>query len=238
MTSDHSESLCMSARGLSKIYDTSGEPFTALSDISIDLHAGEFIAVTGRSGSGKSTLLNLLAGLDRSSSGNIWSHSDVETDITTLNEESMARWRGKNVGIVFQSFQLLPSLTVLENVLMPMDLCGIIPKADRRQRANRLLEDLEILDHANKLPSDMSGGQQQRAAIARALANDPDIIFADEPTGNLDTTTAKSVMELFAKLCARGKSIVMVTHDIDLTDYFTRTFELIDGRHVSAEVAA
>lgn len=237
MTTAHPDSLRMSAIGLSKTYESGGEPFTALKDISIDVHAGEFIAVTGRSGSGKSTLINLLSGLDTSSAGHIWSHSPAKTDITKLSEENLARWRGKTAGIVFQSFQLLPSLTILENVLLPMDLCGIIAKGERLQRANVLLEELEIIEHANKLPSDMSGGQQQRAAIARARANDPDIIFADEPTGNLDTQTARSVMELFARLCERGKSVVMVTHDLELASYFSRTFELIDGRHVTTEAA-
>ncbi|WP_036221008.1 ABC transporter ATP-binding protein [Maritalea myrionectae] len=225
----------LSAKRISKIYNTGGTTCAALRDISIDISPGEFIAIIGRSGSGKSTLINLLAGLDVSTSGEIISRSDSITDITKLSEEELARWRGKNVGIVFQSFQLLPSLSVLENILMPMDLCNIIPKAERLTRAKSLLDDLEILHQSDKLPSELSGGQQQRAAIARALANDPNIIFADEPTGNLDTTTAKSVMDLFAVLCLRNKSVVMVTHDLALTDYYSRTFELADGVQIVSE---
>ena len=227
----------LSAKHVSKTYNTGGTPCVALNDVSIDISPGEFIAIIGRSGSGKSTLINLLAGLDNSTDGEIISKSEPATDITKLGEEELARWRGKNVGIVFQSFQLLPTLSVLENVLMPMDLCNIIPKSERVARAKSLLDELEILHQADKLPSELSGGQQQRAAIARALANDPSIIFADEPTGNLDTTTAKSVMDLFASLCQRNKSVVMVTHDLDLTDYYTRTFELADGKQVVLEDA-
>ena len=229
--------LRLAARGLGRTYDTGSGPFEALRDASLEVRSGEFIAVTGRSGSGKSTLINLLSGLDRASRGSIWSTADGGTDVTALDEEGLARWRGRSVGIVFQFFQLLPALSVLENTMMPMDLCNMHPRSERRDRAMALLADLGIEAHADKLPLDMSGGQQQRAAIARALANDPAILFADEPTGNLDTASGAVVMEMFAGLCARGKSVVMVTHDQDLAPHFTRTITLEDGRILETEAA-
>lgn len=223
----------LTARGLTRVYKGASEPFTALAGVSLDIHAGELIAVTGRSGSGKSTLINLLAGLDRATGGTI--RAADGTELTRLDEEGLALWRGRNAGIVFQFYQLLPSLTVLENVHLPMDLCDVHPRRERRQRAMALLLDLGIAEQALKLPRDLSGGQQQRAAIARALANDPEMIFADEPTGNLDSATGAVVMELFAAQAAKGKAVVMVTHDLDLAPYFSRTITLGDGRMMTAE---
>ncbi len=228
---------CLSAQGLTRLYETGSGSFAALSNVSFDIHAGEFVAITGRSGSGKSTLINLLAGLDRASSGTIHAGQD-RTEITALSEEELARWRGKNAGIVFQFFQLLPSLSVLENTLLPMDLCNIHPKSERRSRAMNLLDELGIADHANKLPRDLSGGQQQRAAIARALVNDPKLIFADEPTGNLDRATGELVMELLAAQASKGKAVIMVTHDLDLARYFSRQITLSDGAIIQLEAAA
>ncbi|NOX94101.1 MAG: ABC transporter ATP-binding protein [Alphaproteobacteria bacterium] len=228
---------CLRAKGLTRIYNTGSACFSALKDVSFDVHAGEFIAVTGRSGSGKSTLINLLAGLDRATSGTIQMGADG-ADITLLSEEELAWWRGKNAGIVFQFFQLLPSLSVLENTLLPMDLCGIHPKRERRDRVMNLLEELGIADHASKLPRGLSGGEQQRAAIARALVNDPELIFADEPTGNLDSATGSLVMELFAAQADKGKTVIMVTHDLDLAQFFSRTITLSDGEIVETEATA
>jgi putative ABC transport system ATP-binding protein len=226
----------LSAQNLSRVYQGGSGPVKALDDVSLDIHKGEFIAVTGRSGSGKTTLINLLAGLDQANEGTI--RASDGTEINKLDEEGLARWRGRNVGIVFQFYQLLPSLTVLENTLLPMDLCGVYPKVGPRDHAMSLLADLGISEHAGKLPRDLSGGQQQRAAIARALVNDPDVVFADEPTGNLDSATAAAVMELFATQAAKGKAVIMVTHDLDLAPYFSRIITLGDGRIVAEKAKA
>lgn len=228
---------CLRVQDLTRVFKTDSVNFTAVNNVSFTIYPGEFVAVTGRSGSGKSTLINLLAGLDRATSGTIQTGKE-NTDITQLNEEELANWRGKNAGIVFQFFQLLPSLSILENTLLPMDLCGVHPKSERRDRAMNLLDELGIADHASKLPRGLSGGQQQRAAIARALVNDPDLIFADEPTGNLDRSSGAMVMELFATQVNKGKTVIMVTHDLDLTPFFSRTITLSDGKIVQAEVAA
>lgn len=228
---------CLRVQDLTRVFKTDSVNFTAVNNVSFTIYPGEFVAVTGRSGSGKSTLINLLAGLDRATSGTIQTGKE-NTDITQLNEEELANWRGKNAGIVFQFFQLLPSLSILENTLLPMDLCGVHPKSERRDRAMNLLDELGIADHASKLPRGLSGGQQQRAAIARALVNDPDLIFADEPTGNLDRSSGAMVMELFATQVNKGKTVIMVTHDLDLAPFFSRTITLSDGEIVQAEVAA
>jgi putative ABC transport system ATP-binding protein len=209
-----------------KTYPTPSGPFSALSDISLEVSPGEFVAVVGKSGSGKSTLINLITGIDSPSSGQIHVAS---SPIHALDQEQLAVWRGKNVGVVFQFFQLLPTLTVIENVMLPMDFCNSYPTRERHPRALALLEKLGIAEQANKLPTDLSGGQQQRAAIARALANDPPILVADEPTGNLDSRTSEDVMELFQALVREGKTVVMVTHERDFSRYFTRSISLADG---------
>ena len=210
-----------------KVYETPSGSFTALRDINLHIQQGEFIAVIGKSGSGKTTLLNLLAGIDRPTSGAI---SVADTHLDSLSESQLAEWRGSTIGLVFQFFQLLPTLTVVENVMLPMDFAEIIPAAERRSRALELLEGVDISDQADKLPVTLSGGQQQRAAIARALANDPPILMADEPTGNLDEATRASVLELFAKLNADGRTIIVVTHERDISDYTDRQVTLVDGR--------
>lgn len=214
-------------RQIVKIYQTPSGPFTALHDINLPIKSGEFVVVVGKSGSGKTTLLNLLAGIDRPTTGAI---SVDGTRVDSLSESQLAEWRGRTIGLVFQFFQLLPTLTIAENVMLPMDFVEIIPAAQRRSKALELLERVGIADQADKLPTALSGGQQQRAAIARALANDPPILMADEPTGNLDEATRTSVLELFANLNAEGRTIVMVTHERDVSRYTDRQVTLVDGR--------
>src|ERR1019366_1375739 len=192
-------------RGLSKIYHTPAGEFAALRNIDLQIAAGEFVAIVGKSGSGKSTLLNLLGGIDFPTSGTV---EVGGTAIQGLDQSRLAAWRGRRVGIVFQFFQLLPTLTVAENVMLPMDLCATFARRERRPRALALLERLHIADQADKLPAALSGGQQQRAAIARALANDPALVVADEPTGNLDSATAHEVMGLLAALAREGKTVI------------------------------
>ena len=215
-----------------KTYETPSGPFTALHDVNLRIQAGEFVAVVGKSGSGKTTLLNLLAGIDRPTSGRI---SVDGTQLDSLSESQLAEWRGRTIGLVFQFFQLLPTLTVIENVMLPMDFVESIPSANRQSKALKLLERVGIQDQADKLPVTLSGGQQQRAAIARALANDPPILMADEPTGNLDEATRKSVLELFADLNAEGRTIIVVTHERDISSYADRQVTLVDG-HVANDV--
>lgn len=209
-----------------KNYETPSGSFAALRGIDLEVRQGEFVAVVGRSGSGKSTLINVLTGIDTPSSGEVHVAS---TAVHELNEERLAVWRGKNVGVIFQFFQLLPTLTVAENVMLPMDFCNTFPPAERRPRAMALLEKMGIAEQADKLPSDLSGGQQQRAAIARALANDPPLLVADEPTGNLDSRTSEDVVRFFSSLANEGKTVVMVTHERDMARYFMRTVMLEDG---------
>ena len=208
-----------------------GTAFTALHGITLRIDAGEYLAVLGKSGSGKSTLLNLIAGLDRPTSGGV---CVAGADLTRLSENDLAQWRGRNLGVVFQFFQLLPTLTIEENIVLAMDFVGKIPTAQRRPRAAELLELVGLGDQAAKLPSTLSGGQQQRAAIARALANDPPLILADEPTGNLDTETAADVDAVFHRLTAQGKTLLVVTHDVSLARGAHRIIQLTDGR-VSAD---
>ena len=209
-----------------KIYEGSGGSFTALRGISLQVKEGEFVAVVGKSGSGKSTLLNMITGIDRPSTGEV---IITGTPIHLLSEGKMAVWRGNKLGIVFQFFQLLPTLTVLENIMIPMDFCHKFKLKERKERAVHLLEEVDLLEQANKLPSALSGGQQQRVAIARALANDPPILVADEPTGNLDSMTAETVFRLFNRLVDQGKTILTVTHDLDLAKKVTRTIFIADG---------
>jgi putative ABC transport system ATP-binding protein len=223
-----------------KTYPLSAGEVVAVDHLSLDIVQGELVAIVGRSGSGKTTLLNLLAGIDRPTSGTV---RVAGAELGSLSESGLATWRGRNVGLVFQFFQLLPTLTVVENVLLPMDFAKTIPVAERRHRAQHLLERVGIRDQADKLPATLSGGQQQRAAVARALANDPPILLADEPTGNLDSTTAEAVLKLFADLHADGRTIVVITHERDIRSIAGRQVTLVDGRVVtdestSAEVTA
>ena len=224
----------ISMQGVSKQYPSSAGPIAALRDVSLEITAGEFVAVIGKSGSGKTTLINLLTGIDSPTAGSIRIDS---TDVHTLSQEALSSWRGRSVGIVFQFFQLLPTLTVAENVMLPMDFCNTYPARERRARADQLLSRMGIAEQSDKLPTALSGGQQQRAAIARALANDPPVLVADEPTGNLDSRTAEEVMEFFAGLVHSGKTVVMVTHERDLERYFARSITLADGAVLQSDTA-
>jgi putative ABC transport system ATP-binding protein len=213
-------------RKVGKSYSTPAGTYPALRDIDLEIGSGEFVAIMGKSGSGKSTLLNLVSGIDHPSQGEVFV---AGASIQHHTESSLARWRGKTVGVVFQFFQLLPTLTTVENVMLPMDFCDVRPASGRRARAFELLDMMGIADQADKLPSALSGGQQQRAAIARALANDPPIITADEPTGNLDSVTAGTVLDLFRKLTDLGTTVVIATHERDISGLIDRTVELADG---------
>jgi ABC-type lipoprotein export system ATPase subunit len=219
---------------IDKFYKTAVGDFPALKKVDLHIQAGEFVSIIGKSGSGKSTLLNMITGIDRPSAGEVYVNN---TAVHELNENRMARWRGVNLGIVFQFFQLLPTISVIENIMLPMDFCHTYPMRQREKRALELLEMVELADHAYKLPTALSGGQQQRVAIARALANDPPILIADEPTGNLDSKTADSVFELFRNLVAQGKTIIIVTHDSGLAKRTDRTALITDGEIVNEYVA-
>lgn len=213
-------------REVKKIYRMGGEDTVALAGIDLTVEKGEYVAVVGKSGSGKSTLLNMIAGIDRPTSGEVLV---AGTPVHTLDQNQTAIWRGRTVGVVFQFFQLLPTLTVLENVIMPMDFRNSFPARERKGRALDLLARVDVAKQANKLPATLSGGEQQRVAIARALANDPPIIVADEPTGNLDSHTSEAILNLFADLASSGKTLVMVTHEHDISRHVTRTLTLSDG---------
>lgn len=226
VTSKHGSPPLINLQNVTKTYQGTSNTFTALRDASFQAEHSEFVAIVGKSGSGKSTLLNMLTGIDRPTRGQV---SINGTNVHELNEEKVAIWRGKTVGVVFQFFQLLPTLTVAENVMLPMDFCNTYPVNQRRERAIALLEQVGIQDQANKFPSSLSGGQQQRVAIARALANDPPIVVADEPTGNLDSQTSIAVLTLFSELVNEGKTVVMVTHERDVEKWVNRTVLLEDG---------
>jgi putative ABC transport system ATP-binding protein len=213
-----------------KSYKTPAGEFLALKNIDLKIEAGEFVAVVGKSGSGKSTLSNMITGIDRPTQGEV---VVAGTEIHRLRESQIAGWRGRNIGVVFQFFQLLPTLTVVENVMLPMDFCNVYSSRQRKERALDLLEQVDMVEHAHKLPTALSGGQQQRVAIARSLANDPAIVVADEPTGNLDSRTADAVFHLFERLVGGGKTIVMVTHDEDLARSVSRAVTIADGQIAS-----
>jgi putative ABC transport system ATP-binding protein len=214
-------------RQVFKAYDTEAGSVMVLKDINLEVEPGEFVSIVGPSGSGKSTLLNMITGIDAPTDGEV---HVAGHPIHGLNENELARWRGRQVGVVFQFFQLLPTLTVLENVILPMDFCSVYARSEREQRAMHWLERVGIPEQAHKLPSQLSGGQQQRAAIARALANDPPLVVADEPTGNLDSKTAREVFDLFNALDSEGKTMVVVTHDKALSERAERVLHLLDGR--------
>ena len=221
-------------RDVHKYYKTAVGDFHALDSVDLQINAGEFVSIIGKSGSGKTTLLNMITGIDIPSNGEVWVN---DTAVHKLSENKMARWRGKNLGVVFQFFQLLPMISVVENIMLPMDFCRTYPMRERYERAMQLLELVELADHAHKLPTALSGGQQQRVAIARALANDPPVVIADEPTGNLDSKTAESVFTLFNDLVAKGKTIIIVTHDSALAKRAHRTALIADGEIVNEYVA-
>jgi putative ABC transport system ATP-binding protein len=210
-----------------KTYETGAGDVAVLRDITLKVQPGEFVGVVGPSGSGKSTLLNMITGIDRPTSGQV--HVGGQA-VHELSENRLARWRGRQVGVIFQFFQLLPTLTILENVMLPMDFCGVYTRRRRRERAMHLLGQVGIAEHASKLPSALSGGEQQRAAIARALANDPPLVVGDEPTGNLDTHAADVVFAMFEELVDEGKTLMIVTHDPGLSKRTERVLYLLDGR--------
>ncbi len=216
-------------RDVVKTYQSSAGTFMALKGVNLKVDSGEFVAVIGKSGSGKSTLINMITGIDRPTSGEVLVGDSA---VHKLNENKTAVWRGKNLGIIFQFFQLLPTLSLVENVMLPMDFCDMYKPSERYDRAIALLEQVDMADQAHKLPSAVSGGQQQRVAIARSMANDPPIIVADEPTGNLDSRTANAVFQLFEDLVEQGKTILMVTHDNDLAERVTRAITVADGQIV------
>ncbi len=213
-------------KAVQKTYRTAAGEVAALQDVDLAISSGELVAILGRSGSGKSTMLNLIAGIDQATRGTVTVDG---TNLEALSPDQLAAWRGRTVGIVFQFFQLLPTLTVAENVMLPMDFCGVHDASQRKPVALALLDQVGVLDQADKLPSTLSGGQQQRVAIARALANDPPVIVADEPTGNLDSDTGDSVFRLFTDLANRGKTVLIVTHDHDLANAAGRRILIDDG---------
>jgi putative ABC transport system ATP-binding protein len=217
----------ISLHHVSKKYETPAGAFVALREVDVRIRAGEFVGVVGKSGSGKSTLLNMIAGIDRPSSGSV---TVANTTIDTLPENKLAAWRGRNIGFVFQFFQLLPTLTAIENVMLPMDFCKTFPVRKRRRRALALLERVGVGPQADKLPSTLSGGEQQRVAIARALANNPPLVIADEPTGNLDSFTARGILDLFRELANQGTTVVIATHEPDIVRVSDRKIEISDGK--------
>jgi putative ABC transport system ATP-binding protein len=219
-------------RSLVKKYKVATGDVEVLKSLDLTLQRGEFVGILGKSGSGKSTLLNMVTGIDHPTSGEV---IVLGTPIHKMSENRISAWRGRHLGIVFQFFQLLPTLTLLENIMLPMDFCHLYSPRERRNRAMELLQMVEMGEHANKLPAAVSGGQQQRAAIARALANDPPLLIADEPTGNLDSKTAASVIDLFESLVEKGKTVVMVTHDLSMTQRVSRSIRLADGEVVGDE---
>jgi putative ABC transport system ATP-binding protein len=221
-------------RNVTKRYPSAASSFAALRDVDLRIAPGELVAVVGKSGSGKSTLLNLVAGIDRPTHGEV---VVAGTRLDGLDEGPLAAWRGRHVGVVFQFFQLLPTLTILENVALPMDLCATRSRQEARRRALELLDQVGIAEQAGKLPAALSGGQQQRAAIARALANDPPVLVADEPTGNLDSRTADSVLALLADSAGQGRTVLMVTHERDVAARVDRVITLADGSVVGDERA-
>jgi len=224
-------------RDVVKVYSTAAGEFDALKGVNMQVGAGEFVGIVGKSGAGKSTLLNMITGVDNLTSGEVIVNSNGSSvSIHKMSEDEVALWRGQTLGVVFQSFQLLPMLTLIENITLPMDLCGVYNPKQSRERALELLRLVEIEEHADKLPAFISGGQQQRVAIARALANDPPVLVADEPTGSLDSVTADHIFEVFEHLVTeQGKTIVMVTHDQSLAPRFTRTLGIVDGEIIRPE---
>lgn len=221
-------------RQVVKVYRTAAGDFPALKGLDLDVEAGEFLAITGKSGAGKTTLVNMITGTDALTSGMV---EVGGVNIHQLDENRRALWRGRHLGVIYQSFHLLPNLTLLDNILLPMDFCGLYRRRASRERAMDLLRQMEMADHAYKLPSQISGGQQQRVAIARALANDPPLIVADEPTGRLDSVTAEVIFRIFQQLVAQGKTLVMVTHDRTIAGRVSRMLTIQDGEVLNQPAA-
>ena len=216
----------ISLHQVTKAYETPAGKFAALKNVDLEIRPGQFVGIVGKSGSGKSTLLNLVAGIDRPSTGSV---AVAGTEIQSLSENKLAAWRGRNVGFVFQFFQLLPTLTAAENVMLPMDFSKSVPLRERRKRAVALLERVGVGLHADKLPATLSGGEQQRVAIARALANEPPLVLADDPTGNLDSVTATAILDLFRFMANEGTTVVIATHEADIARVIDRRIEISDG---------
>lgn len=219
-----SESI--SLQNVCKVYQTPAGRVAALNHVNLSVLRGEFIGIVGKSGAGKSTLVNMITGVDSITSGSVIVGN---TSVHALNEDKRNQWRGKHVGMIYQSFELLHQLTVLENIVLPMDFTRQFHPIKSKERALGLLEQVELLEHADKLPTELSGGQQQRVAIARALVNQPELIVADEPTGNLDSKTGKIILDIFAKLSQQGTTIIMVTHNTHEIAYFSTVYDLTDG---------
>ncbi len=230
-----SQAALIELRHLSKSYATPAGRTSALKDVNLSIWSGEFVVVRGKSGAGKSTLVNMIVGIDRPDQGEIWV---AGVAVHQLGEDELARWRGKNLGVVFQFFQLLPSIDLVQNVVMPMEFLGLYTPKERRQRALNILEQVGLGGHTHKRPAEISGGQQQRVAIARALANDPPILVADEPTGNLDSRTSGEILDLFASLNAQGKTLLIVTHDKNVAARASRQIEIADGQILSSGMTA
>ena len=235
---DQEENKIIQMQDVVKSYETGDGPFVALKDIDLEIMHGEFLGITGKSGAGKTTLLNMISGVSELTSGEVLfserqngntNSNRADVSIHTLSEDDLASWRGKNVGIVYQSFELMPSLNLVENVMLPPDFLGSYRPRVSKERALELLEMVDIAEHAYKVPAHISGGQKQRVAIARALINDPPLIIADEPTGNLDSVTAETILQIFEKLVDQGKTVVMVTHDESLAPRFSRRMYIVDG---------
>jgi putative ABC transport system ATP-binding protein len=226
MARQNGNGLIVEIKDVVKSFPMGDTEITILKGVSFQVHEGEFVSIVGPSGSGKSTLLNMITGIDRPNDGEV---VVLDHKVHKMSENALAYWRGENVGIIFQFFQMLPALTLLKNVVLPMDLAGKYKSRERRERAIHLLDIVGLADQAHKLPAMVSGGQQQRAAIARALANDPPLLVADEPTGNLDSASARMVFDLFNKLVAEGKTMLMVTHDKALVQQVPRKIEIMDG---------
>lgn len=235
---DNRRRTLIQLRDVDKTYATGEGLFFALKDINLDIKQGEFLGITGKSGAGKTTLLNMISGISKLTSGEVLYHGNPNGNgssgkhtisVHTLNEDQLARWRGESIGIVYQSFELMPTLNLVQNVMLPPDIIGTYQPRRSKDKALELLELVDILDHADKIPAHISGGQKQRVAIARALVNDPPVIIADEPTGNLDSVTAETILQIFEKLVDQGKTVIMVTHDESLAPRFTRRMHIVDG---------
>jgi len=232
MNQANTNHVVIELKNVFKRFPVGDSEITVLKGLSFTVQRGEFVAIVGPSGSGKSTLLNMITGIDRPSDGEIFVTGHAVHD---MSESRLATWRGEHVGIVFQFFQLLPALSLLHNVMLPMDFAQKYAPRERTQQAMRLLEMVGLADQAHKLPGMVSGGQQQRAAIARAMANDPPLVVADEPSGNLDSHTTGQIFDLFHMLVEKGKTMVMVTHDLELARQVPRVIEIRDGRSTRDE---
>jgi putative ABC transport system ATP-binding protein len=228
--SNSPERALIQLRNIVKKYPTATGDFTALNNISLSLNRGDYVGIIGKSGAGKSTLVNMITGVDQLTSGEVWFE---DTLVNRMNEDQKAQWRGQCVGVVYQTFLLMPTLSLLDNILLPMEFCGLYQAGSSEERAMDLLRAVELEDHAHKKPSTISGGQQQRAAIARALANNPALIVADEPTGNLDSLTAEAIFNLFDQLVEQGKTVIIVSHDRSLEQRVSRLLEIVDGELVT-----